>query len=83
MLVRPDENQLRAIACPQACIVGRDDRQRKVARPGNGGSGFAIGCQAWTFNHFTVTEAIDKTAAVGGKVGHRYHDQVDRAALRG
>lgn len=25
--------------------------------------GFAIGCQAWTFNHFTVMEAIDKTAA--------------------
>jgi sugar phosphate isomerase/epimerase len=30
--------------------------------------GFAIGCQAWTFNHFTVMEAIDKTAEVGGKV---------------
>ena len=30
--------------------------------------GFAIGCQAWTFNKFTVTEAIDKTAAAGGKV---------------
>lgn len=30
--------------------------------------GFAIGCQAWTFNKFTVTEAIDKTAATGGKV---------------
>jgi sugar phosphate isomerase/epimerase len=30
--------------------------------------GFAIGCQAWTFNHFTVTEAIDKTAASGAKV---------------
>jgi sugar phosphate isomerase/epimerase len=30
--------------------------------------GFAIGCQSWTFNHFTVMEAIDKTAAAGGKV---------------
>ena len=30
--------------------------------------GFAIGCQAWTFNKFTVTEAIEKTAAAGGKV---------------
>jgi sugar phosphate isomerase/epimerase len=30
--------------------------------------GFAIGCQAWTFNQFTVLEAIDKTAAAGGKV---------------
>jgi sugar phosphate isomerase/epimerase len=31
-------------------------------------NGFAIGCQAWTFNHFTVLEAIEKTAAAGGKV---------------
>ena len=30
--------------------------------------GFAIGCQAWTFNQFSVMEAIDKTAAAGGKV---------------
>lgn len=30
--------------------------------------GFAIGCQAWTFNHYTVMEAIEKTAAAGGKV---------------
>ena len=31
-------------------------------------NGFAIGCQAWTFNHFTVLEAIEKTAAAGAKV---------------
>jgi sugar phosphate isomerase/epimerase len=30
--------------------------------------GFFIGCQAWTWNHFTVFEAIEKTAAAGGKV---------------
>src|ERR1700733_2891990 len=30
--------------------------------------GFAIGCQAWTFNKFSVMEAIDKTAQAGGKV---------------
>jgi sugar phosphate isomerase/epimerase len=30
--------------------------------------GFAIGCQAWTFNHYSVFEAIDKTAEAGGKV---------------
>ena len=30
--------------------------------------GFFIGCQAYTFNHFTVFEAIEKTAAAGGKV---------------
>src|SRR2546423_9316799 len=31
-------------------------------------SGFALGCQAWTFNHFTVFEAIAKTEQAGGKV---------------
>jgi sugar phosphate isomerase/epimerase len=30
--------------------------------------GFAVGCQAWTFNQYTVLEAIDKTAEAGGKV---------------
>jgi sugar phosphate isomerase/epimerase len=30
--------------------------------------GFALGCQAWTFHTYTVFEAIDKTAAAGGKV---------------
>src|SRR6185436_4401760 len=31
-------------------------------------NGFAIGCQAYTFNHFSVFEAIEKTAEAGGKV---------------
>jgi hypothetical protein len=30
--------------------------------------GFFLGCQAWTWNHFTVFEAIQKTAEAGGKV---------------
>lgn len=30
--------------------------------------GFFIGCQAYTFNHYTVFEAIEKTAETGGKV---------------
>ena len=29
--------------------------------------GFAIGCQAWSFNKFTVLEAIEKTAQTGAK----------------
>jgi hypothetical protein len=29
--------------------------------------GFALGCQAWTFHNYSVMEAIDKTAAAGGK----------------
>jgi len=31
-------------------------------------NGFAIGCQAYTFHRFSVFEAIEKTAAAGGKV---------------
>ena len=38
-------------------------------------SGFAIGCQSWTFNHYTVIEAIDKTAAAGGKIIEFYPGQ--------
>lgn len=30
--------------------------------------GFFVGCQAWTWNQFTVMEAIEKTAQAGGKV---------------
>ena len=30
--------------------------------------GFALGCQAWSFKSYSVMEAIDKTAEVGGKV---------------
>jgi sugar phosphate isomerase/epimerase len=36
---------------------------------------FFIGCQAWTFSHFTVFEAIEKTAAAGGKVIEFYPGQ--------
>ncbi len=35
----------------------------------------AIGCQAYTFNRFTVFEAIDKTAASGAKVIEFYPGQ--------
>lgn len=31
-------------------------------------SGFAIGCQAYTFNRYTVFEAIEKTEEAGGRV---------------
>lgn len=37
--------------------------------------GFAIGCQAYTFNHFTAFEAIEKTAQAGGKVIEFYPGQ--------
>src|SRR5438876_5434383 len=37
--------------------------------------GFFIGCQAYTFNHFTVFDAIQKTAEAGGKVIEFYPGQ--------
>jgi sugar phosphate isomerase/epimerase len=38
-------------------------------------NGFAIGCQAYTFNRFTVLEAIEKTAQAGGKIIEFYPGQ--------
>jgi sugar phosphate isomerase/epimerase len=37
--------------------------------------GFFIGCQAYTFNRFSVFEAIDKTVEAGGKVIEFYPGQ--------
>lgn len=37
--------------------------------------GFAIGCQAYSFNRYSVFEAIEKTAAVGGKIIEFYPGQ--------
>src|SRR5213078_3164854 len=37
--------------------------------------GFFVGCQCWTWNHFTVFEAIEKTAQAGGKVIEFYPGQ--------
>ena len=36
---------------------------------------FFIGCQAYTFNHFSVFEAIEKTAEAGGRVIEFYPGQ--------
>src|SRR5579862_2069855 len=38
-------------------------------------SGFAVGCQAYTFNRFSVFEAIEKTAQAGGKTIEFYPGQ--------
>lgn len=38
-------------------------------------SGFAMGCQSYTFNRFSAFEAIEKTAAAGGKVIEFYPGQ--------
>ena len=37
--------------------------------------GFAIGCQAYSFNHYSAFEAIEKTAQTGGKVIEFYPGQ--------
>jgi len=37
--------------------------------------GFAVGCQAYTFNHFSVMEAIEKTGLTGSKVIEFYPGQ--------
>jgi sugar phosphate isomerase/epimerase len=37
--------------------------------------GFFIGCQAYSFNHYSVFEAIEKTAQAGGKVIEFYPGQ--------
>lgn len=50
---------LTALPIPEDCRIG----------------GFAIGCQAWTFKDATVFEAIDRTAAAGGKVIEFYPGQ--------
>jgi sugar phosphate isomerase/epimerase len=38
-------------------------------------SGFFVGCQAWTWNNFSVFEAIEKTAQAGGRVIEFYPGQ--------
>lgn len=38
-------------------------------------NGFAIGCQAYSFNRYTVFEAIEKTAEAGGKIIEFYPNQ--------
>jgi sugar phosphate isomerase/epimerase len=38
-------------------------------------NGFFIGCQAWSFNHFSVFEAIEMTERAGGKVIEFYPGQ--------
>ena len=50
---------LAATPIPDSCLTG----------------GIALGCQAWTFNQYSVLEAIDKTAAAGGKVIEFYPGQ--------
>src|SRR5215218_5461783 len=38
-------------------------------------SGFAVGCQLWSFNQFTVMEGLEMTAKAGGKIVEFYPGQ--------
>ena len=51
-----------ALLLPFAAAAGQKiPDEHKIA-------GFALGCQAYTFNRFTVFEAIEKTDQAGGKI---------------
>jgi sugar phosphate isomerase/epimerase len=60
-----------ALSLPAAMPVRADTQISEEYKTG----GFFLGCQAYTWNHFTVFEAIEKTAAVGGKVIEFYPGQ--------
>jgi sugar phosphate isomerase/epimerase len=60
-----------ALACVLACQLSAQVQIPDEYKTG----GFAIGCQAYTFNRFTVFEAIEKTAQAGGKVIEFYPGQ--------
>jgi sugar phosphate isomerase/epimerase len=50
-----------------AVVSGQARAENKIPEDCKSG-GYFIGCQAWTWNHFTVFEAIEMTAQAGGKV---------------
>ena len=60
-----------ALTCAFSPILNAENKIPDECKTG----GFFIGCQAWTFNHYTVMEAIEKTAATGGKVIEFYPGQ--------
>jgi len=67
--MNPKSNICRAIGIAAVAMAATLTLRSEVKIPDEyKQGGFAIGCQAYTFNHFTVFEAIDKTAETGGKV---------------
>src|SRR5689334_17317116 len=49
-----------------------------IVRPSAGPQEFVMGVQAWTFNHFTLYEAIDKAAQAGSMNIEMYPGQTLR-----
>jgi sugar phosphate isomerase/epimerase len=61
--MNPRLHLLLGAALVAACVVDAEPIPDQFKQ-----AGFAIGCQAYSFNHFTLFEAIEKTAEAGGKV---------------
>ena len=63
------QHMFAAAAIAGALMIGVSGAQAEQKIPEEFKSGgYFVGCQAWTWNHFTVFEAIEKTAQAGGKV---------------
>jgi sugar phosphate isomerase/epimerase len=67
------------LKCSLGLAVGMFLTSAQAARSPIGGEyrvgGFVLGCQAYTFHRFTAFEAIEKTAAAGGKAIEFYPGQ--------
>jgi len=63
-----------AAVAAAATTAARAGAERKIPEECKQG-GFFLGCQAWTWNNFTVFDAIEKTAQAGGKVIEFYPGQ--------
>ena len=56
-------------------LVARADAAAEPVGPEYRVGGFVLGCQAYMFHRFTAFEAIEKTAAAGGKAIEFYPGQ--------
>ena len=56
-------------------LLSRADAAHPTISPEYRVGGFVLGCQAYTFHRFTAFEAIEKTAAAGGKAIEFYPGQ--------
>jgi len=65
---------LAALVLPLAALAAGEDKLPGIPAEYKT-NGFAIGCQAYTFNRFSAFEAIEKTAQAGGKVIEFYPGQ--------
>ena len=73
--MRSKPNLLPALCVLSAALTaGTLSAENKIPEECSTG-GYFLGCQAYTFNRFTLFEAIEKTAAAGGKVIEFYPGQ--------